>query len=527
LLAALASPLYFALAWDPSIATMSDDSMSYMLLARWFDGSAGALLTPWLPWHTHFPPLFPMALALAGAAQDMLRAHLVVAAFAVMSIIPMARYAGSRLGSHWGGFLVAAAFLLLPTAWIGAKSIMSETLYLALTLAALVVHQRWIEGRDASPRAWMAFAVLVALAVSTRAAGVTLLAAYLASQALEGWRTRRRMRAAAFLPLVLAISAMAAWAALRPGGSLYATSLRLVLDAWLATPGMAIGWIVDIFPRGWVATFLAEGDVAAPMRACAFAVGFVALAGSLRAARRNRLDGWYVLFTLALALAWTFPFSPDNLRWVLYPIVPLLLLHAGEAVRAAVGGLRIRRPDFAVAAIAAVPFAVFAPATLLVAAKAGDRDPFVAGSPHGAAQFIEYYRVMNRGQARALAAQQAANVSGLEALRTATPPGARIMWMRPEYIGILGERQCVPWYYAWDAREMAVHVRDDRADSIVVASLSKSDLARGVGDPAQALQAARPYTREVLVLANPFTAVNEFILLRVDAGALDAYLAGR
>jgi hypothetical protein len=527
LAAALAAPLYFAFAWQASIATIDDDSMSYLLLARWFAGSAGPMLSPWVPWHTHFPPLFPMALALSGAAQDMLRAHLIVAAFAVASVVLMARYAARRLGSDWRGAGLAIAFLLLPTAWLGAKSILSETLFLALTLGALIVHQRWIEGRDAPVRPWLAFAALVALACSTRAAGVTLLAAYVACEAVAFWRTRRRPAPAALLPLLLALAGMAAWAALRPGGSLYAASLAFLAEQWLARPAMALSWTLDVFPRGWAATFLSEGDVALAMRACAYAVGLLALAGSIRAARANRLDGWYVLFTLALAIAWTFPFSVDNSRRLLYPVVPLMLLHAGELVGAVAARLEIRRRSLAVGAICALPFAVFAPATLLIAAKAGDRAPLVAGSPHGAAEFFDYYRVMNRGEARALAARQAANVGGLEALRTATPPGSRIMWMRPEYIGILGERACVPWYYAWDARQMAAHVRGDRADYIVVASLSKSDLARGFGDPSQAWEAARAYTQPVLVLDNPFTAAHEFILLRVDAAALDAYLAAR
>ena len=58
LLALAAAPLFIAFTWQPTIATVGDDSVSYLAIARWFAGSAGAHLEPWLAWHSHFPPLF-------------------------------------------------------------------------------------------------------------------------------------------------------------------------------------------------------------------------------------------------------------------------------------------------------------------------------------------------------------------------------------------------------------------------------------------------------------------------------------
>src|SRR5258708_38384639 len=91
-----------------------------------------------------FPPLFPTVLAVTGGARDLLVAHAVVAALAIACIPLLARYAALRLASDWAGFWVAAAFLALPTAWVGAKGILSEPLYPAGSPAALLVHQRWV-----------------------------------------------------------------------------------------------------------------------------------------------------------------------------------------------------------------------------------------------------------------------------------------------------------------------------------------------------------------------------------------------
>ena len=112
--------------WQSTLATLSDDSVSYLVIARWFAGSADAFLAPWLGWHSHFPPFFPAVLAVTGGSEDYLVAHAVVAAFAAASLFLVARYAAIRLENDWGGFWVAVAFLLLPTAWVSVKGILSE-----------------------------------------------------------------------------------------------------------------------------------------------------------------------------------------------------------------------------------------------------------------------------------------------------------------------------------------------------------------------------------------------------------------
>jgi hypothetical protein len=522
LLALAATALFAAFAWQPTIATVGDDSVSYLAMARWFAGSADALLTPWLPWHSHFPPLFPMALALTGGAGNFLAAHALVAACAGLSVFLVARYAALRLDSQWGGFWVAIAFLALPTAWIGAKGILSETLYLALTMAALWAHRRWLEGGEGGARAYLAFGLLLGLAHATRAAGIALVAAFVVQEAVRA-ASARRVRAIAGLALLPVAAFALAWALARPGGHVYGNTIRSVAQVWLEHPLRSAKVTSEMLSGGWLATFVAEGAVSMPVQVALFAVGAVALAGAVRAALRNRLDGWYVLATALMLFLWVF--GVENMRRLLYPVVPLALLHAAEMVAATVRRLGVAKPRLAAAAICAIPFALCIPATALVAEKARDRAPLVPGTAYSAASITDYYRLINRPEAQALAAKHAATLAGLEALRTVTPPGARVMWMRPEYVALLGGREGVPNYYEWDARTLATKVRDQGVDFIVIAGISKTDLAIRTGEAVTTLRDARPYTRVAYGLANPFNGEDEFILLAVDRAALDAFLA--
>jgi hypothetical protein len=522
LLALAATALFAAFAWQPTIATVGDDSVSYLAMARWFAGSADALLTPWLPWHSHFPPVFPIALALTGGAGNLLVAHALVAAFAGLSVFLAARYAALRLESDWGGFWVAVAFLALPTAWISAKGILSETLYLALTLAALAVHQRWLERGDGGARAYLAFGVLLGLAHSTRAAGIALVAAFVIQEAVCAVSMRRLRPSAALALLPFAVFALA-WALARPGGHVYGNTIRSVAQVWLEHPLRSAKVTSEMLSGGWLATFVAEGAVSPAMRAALFAVGAVALAGSVRAALRNRLDGWYVLATALMLFLWVF--GVENMRRLLYPVVPLALLHAGELVVAMVRRLGVGKPRMVAAAVCAAPFALCAPATALLAEKAQDRTPLVPGTAYVASSITDYYRLINRPEALTLAAKHAATLAGLDALRTVTPADARVMWMRPEYVALLGGREGVPSYYDWDARMLATQVRAQRVDFLVVAGISKSDLAIRTGEAVVTLRNARPYSRVAYALANPFNGEDEFILLAIDRAALDAFLA--
>jgi hypothetical protein len=520
LLAAAAAPLFIAFAWQATIATVGDDSVSYLAMARWFAGSAGAQLEPWLGWHSHFPPLFPIVLAATGGAHDFLVAHVVVAVFAVACIPLLARLAALRLESDWAGFWVAAAFLALPTAWLGAKGILSETLYLALSLGALVFHERRIERGSPRTATYAVFGLLLAAAYATRAVGVVLVAAYAIHEIVRA--RSLRMPRGAWLALAPVALVAIAWPLARPGGHVYGQTLANVIRVWTNEPMPAAEATLRMFTGGWIASFVAEGEVPLAVRAVLYATGIAAVAGSIRAALANRIDGWYALLTLLLLLGWVF--GVDTMRRLFYPVVPLLLLHGVEMLAALASRFRLPHPRMAVAAVAALPFAVSAPAMVLVAEKATDATAAVEGGAYRLRDITDYYRIMNFAQARAFAAKHAATLAGLEALRTRTPPGARVMWMRPEYVALLGGRDAVPSYYDWDARTLAAHVLDGRVDYIVVAGISKSDLAMASGEAATTLRAAAPYTRPVFALANPFNGEDEFILLAVDRAALAAFL---
>lgn len=109
--------------WQPSLASFADDSVSYLVMAQVF--------SPWQPAaqpvaeafvrEAFYPPLFPMVLALAGAAHDMAFAH-AITALLLAGCLPALYLLGKRwLDNKWAAAVVVAVTTLLPSLWIDPR----------------------------------------------------------------------------------------------------------------------------------------------------------------------------------------------------------------------------------------------------------------------------------------------------------------------------------------------------------------------------------------------------------------------
>lgn len=521
------APLLLHFGWHSDIATVSDDSVSYLTLAHWLAGdAANPHLAKWTWWQAHFPPLFPLLLVATGAWRHLLWAHLLVAGLEVVAVAIFYAYAAVRLGSRRGALAVTALFILAPVAWVHVLGILSEPLFLALSLAALLWHETRIRGRQARDADWLVFGLLVALACLTRVVGVALIAA-LVAQALVARLARRegpglRALALAVLPTLLMLGA---WLWLRPmeGGDKYQGIVASSLANWIDRPGTILPIAVQSVTDAWISAFTVDPGAPFVMRLVFMATGLAALAGAALAARANRLDGWYAFAFAAILLGWVF--GENVTRRLLYPLVPLALLHAALVLRAMLPpfALGARGDAFALGTAATLQALLCFPALAQLQEKSFDRAPVLEGFAYSYADITDYY-TSHGGEARKNAAGQIATLAGLEALSKATPPDARVMWMRPEYVALLGDREGVPWYFRWDAKELARQVRATGTTHLVLSRYVKTDLTPTPGDPTPLLGSILEYSRVVMRLPDATDGSDAFLLLEVEPQRLHAWL---
>jgi hypothetical protein len=525
---AVAAALLLLFSWHPGLGSISDDSVSYLNIARCFLDPSDPMIREWVGYQVHFPPLLPLLLVITGGARNLLAANLLVGGLAVLALAAYYGYAAQVLANRRQGLAIAAAFLLLPTAWVSVRGIVSEPLYLLLTLGFL-----WfcaVRMREPAPR-WrdaLIAGLLLGAAWLARSAAAALVAAYAVYVTLRLVHSRGRgWRSLVVPPLVLVVMA-AAWIALKPPSAVdgYDLVLRQVGHMLTADPLGYAGKSITYLTQSWIASFTLNSNVGFAAKLSVCGVGLIGVAGAIVRAVRNRLDGWYVLAYLAMLFLWLFPES--QMRRLLYPIAPLLLLQAVWLLRAGIArlsDLRMQRLFWAVAI--ALPAVAVLPATLLLAQRALLREPALPRVPYVMAGMRDLYVVLGTREARARAAGAIAMLAGFDAVRTATPADARIMWMRPDYVAVLAARRGLPWYYGERLDGLLQRALDEHADYLIASNTYKGDMRGEQTERFDDFAVLRSFADPVVVVPNAETGADEFALLRVDRARLAALIAQR
>ena len=499
LLAALAAATgAFALAftWQPGLASMYDDSVSYLIQAQALSpfGMAHPAVLAAAPYEK-YPPLFAALLALTGGAFDWRVAHAVVALAFAASVYLLGVLARQVTGSAWIAVATALVYAWIPGSWLSVKGILSEFPYMVLAFAALIVHGARA-GKPLTRGAAIGLGALLAAAVLTRTIGITLLAAIAFVEALRYARERdtARVRALAWT-FAIPIVAAALWYALRPsvGEDAYVSFGTGVLQG---TAERGVGWAFSLVATNasalagaWLhALLIFWGESWKPGFLIASAFGVLGLAASLRRAARGHADAAYVAAFLGLLLVWPFPGQMFRLA---FPLVPLVLMNAFGALRQ-LFALRwdSRRAERWSAYAAGLPIALAAPAVLFYIADRA-RVPADAASAYRAADITEFYRIPDRRSAERNVLAQIGVFEDMDRIRKSVPEDARLMWYAPNYVALLAHRHGVPMSRPTDAADLAAQVRATGANYIYLASVNPRDSALRGGNPLDPFLQAR------------------------------------
>ena len=277
MLLAVFVPLAVHFAWHPDIATVGDDSVSYLTLASYYSGHVSdPLLARWTWWSAHFPPLFPLLLAATGAWRDLLVAHILVALCSVAGFILTYRLALLVLEEADAALGVAFLFAVTASAWVNTLGVMSDPLYLAITVGALAVYESRLARSGSRDADWLLFGFLAALACLTRLVGVALVGALVANELATALRRRERLRvrqlAIALWPAAVLVGG---WMWLRPtaGFDQYHDIVQSGLRGWIHRFGEVAPFAFGAVRDAWIASFTIDSSVPPAMRIVFAGVG--------------------------------------------------------------------------------------------------------------------------------------------------------------------------------------------------------------------------------------------------------------
>ncbi len=317
------------------------DGAGYAVLAEALRTGRGyaAIDHPDAPAHAHFPPGYPVTLALiwtvTGPRMD--AAHALSLVCTALAVVLMHRWLRGRL-PRAVAFLLACALAINWTWLRTGGAIQSEPVFLMLTGLSLCAGDWSLRGQ-----AWrgMVLGIFLAATTLTRHVGVTLVAAL----ALQLWLDRRRGHLAAMLAsfaiamapwlIWLAIHREATQVGLLPRSGVFGIIAENALFYVRRIPDAIVGPVIE------AATVYRPG-LAIP--ATMFALGVTALVGfgwvAFMRSSRRRLLGLVPLVTLAALLVW--PFTEAG-RFLI-PLVPFVLAGAWNGIDAGLGRFRARTP---------------------------------------------------------------------------------------------------------------------------------------------------------------------------------------
>jgi hypothetical protein len=462
-----------AFVWQPTLATFADDSVSYLVMAQVFSPwqAASPPVADAFAREAFYPPLFPLLLALAGAAHHTSWAH-GLTALLVAAWVPLTYVLGVRwLDDRRGAAAAALGLALLPALWVHARGILSEPLFGLLLLAAL----RSVDEGPGERTRTVLTAILMAAMALTRTAALPMIAAYAV------WALTRRQRAVAArvraaIPAVWAFGAYGAWVLLRPAATADSYA-QIVLEHGTVflgaqSPAAAIGASLlrqaNALGEAWLAApllFWVEGQPLRPL--LAGVAGALALAGMWMRLLAGKPDAWISAGYLATLLLWPFY---DQMGRFLLPALPVLVLYAFWACARA---LQIaRRPAVLGHALAAaLLLSLSVPALSFLLQR--------AGMPGRHAEIVDWYRTPDLTEARARAQRHLDLFADMEAIGRLTRPEDRVMWVAPAYVALLAGR------YGLAAPDAALAppayrqaVRDSGADYVFLSRYHPRDTLR-------------------------------------------------
>ena len=329
------------------VGVFHDDAM-YVILARSLATGEGYryLNLPGAPAATHFPPGYPAVLALIWKIVPDFPANVTAfkalnAVLLCVSAVLTAQLARERLGTTgWAlgvGLLTAVSVPLL----VLVTMVLSEPLFLALLLAALVLAERYVAAEHVDARRIVALGVFVGVITLVRTHGIVLLPA-IACVLLA----RRRPREAAMF-------AAGTFATLLPW-QLWSAAHRGVLPVPLeGNYGSYLGWWMrgaremgpSIIPETLSRTVPEAGAMFAALFSptpglLAHAVTLVALlalvgVGLFSLRKRAPVSLLFFAGYAAIVVAW--PFAPSRFIWGVWPLLLFVLASAGSTLGASGG----------------------------------------------------------------------------------------------------------------------------------------------------------------------------------------------
>ncbi len=421
LLLSVYSFISFRFTWHDNLTSFASDSANYMLMAQylspWSDPSQ-AIIELWPA--QYLPPLFPLLLALTGAAHSYTAAHILTTSLLIISLPLLYVFAKQCFASKWQALFIALIFAISPSTWINMLGILSENLYLLISLLILILAPKIKQNNIYIS---IVFGCLIASLILTRTIGASMLAAYIVIGFIM-WKKSEIKSATYFIPISLAMLINIGAKLLHQSSipTLYFTQLKELTIS--GNPQALIEAWFTAWQLYWLDSLLIPYSIT-------LTLGIFACFGLLIRLRMLKLDAVYVFIYISILLVW--PYPGQTLRFI-YPIQGLSLIYAFYFITTIHNHFVHTSPRKSIMlSLLLTAMVVVPPLSFLF-------NRYVTGMNSGHNHIMEYYRFPDLKIASANAAIQMQMFRDFERIHDTTNTDDIIMYFEPTYVALLSNR---------------------------------------------------------------------------------------
>ena len=310
--------------------TFANDASGYVLLARkwspFFEPSIAEIQT----WPVQrLPPGFSWVLAVTGASESLWSSHLLVSVCMLASILLFGWMAYRHLGWLIGG-LLTFGLCLLPGTVTSSMGILSENLYLFMSLVVLLLYSFIKKNENPSWGQYLLLLFFLSMAILTRTVGIALVAAVFVVPVIDRTLSRRKK-------IIFSMTALSSivlwqvWGALDPQSHEF--SYGNILISNISNSALASAATLDYFWQNIqynIVQLLSSWNHYLSLRHpnvwfFLFSYGLIVLCliGLSLRIYQCKLDAVYLLFYLAILVIWGFTWQMTRF---LHPVFLLLIL---------------------------------------------------------------------------------------------------------------------------------------------------------------------------------------------------------
>tara|TARA_R110000782_G_scaffold186629_1_gene276806 strand:+ start:5155 stop:6561 length:1407 start_codon:yes stop_codon:yes gene_type:complete len=371
-----------------------------------------------------FPPLFPLILAITGAVHNINIAHIMTLLFLIVSLPLIYLFSRKCFASNWQALAITSIFLLSPSTWLNILGILSENLYIFISLLIIVL----FPNQNKSNIYYSLFlGLLISLLILTRTIGASMFLAYLIV-GFAAWHNKSLSTEKFIAPIIVTILINLFAKVLHQSSvpSQYIQQLstidisgqpKVLVETWFAA--WQYYWIDDlIIPQLFV-----------------FFLGVLACLGLAIRLRLLKLDAFYLLVYFCILLVW--PHPGQALRFI-YPVHALLIIYAFFSIHLIFTNLTSIKSEKPILIMLLISFSVIGPTLSYLWNR------HQIGNEKGYNHIHEYYRLPEIKHAEVVAAIQKTMFNDMKAIESNTNENDTVLHFAPVYIALLANRHSKP-----------------------------------------------------------------------------------